>query len=156
MAGIGEGSRRRFAALSLAVFGSYVAILALCSRVNHARGVQAIERSPAARGSIDPGSNHVSSCSARPCIPWQHRVVVQTRDSVFSAVVDALSGRVVLEARVDSNQNDPRLAAFRDTEVHRAWRTFARHPVAAWRVDRWILGDARYPDGWCDLEIVVE
>lgn len=149
-AGVGLGRRPGFARWSLYTTGLYLVALAVLGTSNESRAVDAIST----RFGLDRSQIETTSRIPRVGIPWRHRVIVQTADTLYRA--DVFDDRVEIVAAKPRNLDDPGLDSLVPTATYATWKEFARHPFCQRTGSRMILGDARYGwsgrPSWCNLE----
>jgi hypothetical protein len=104
---------------------------------------------PVIAGQLAPGEVILAhTTSPQPANPLRWEVIAETRDAVYRhtfSITRPPGGVVRLVRRLD----DPLVREAADSPPGRAWRAFARHPIAAvvktGRGRRVYLMDARYP-----------
>jgi hypothetical protein len=101
--------------------------------------------------------------SPQPANPFAWVLIAETQEAMYVQSVDLLGGAGPI-ARLSRNLDDPRVRRALETREGRAWRSFARFPVArvvtASADARVMLLDARYPvvppeRNWCRMIIDV-
>lgn len=99
------------------------------------------------------------SVNPRPGIPWHFQVTLWTESAVFPYRVDALADSVETPPPYGTGLGLRPLDLIRDTREYRAWKFFARQPVARREGDVIVLGDARYRYGnradWTELRVPI-
>lgn len=141
--GIGRGRPEAVALAGLALAAAYVTGLGVAGRTAWAQSRAVLaERLPAGERII---AHTISPQLADP-LRWQ--IVAETEQAVYRhtfSILDGPGGAV----RLEKNLDDPLVQRVAGTPAGRAWRIFARHPVAAvvrnGRTATVLLLDARYP-----------
>ncbi len=150
-AGVGTARPRAAAGVALAIAVLHVAGLATASRVAAEHGLGAVRPALAPDEAVSAVSVH-----PQPATPWRFDVLVESPTRIRWSLVDLARGTTGSVRVLDRRLDDPALANVRETDEHRAWRLFARHPFVGRTPDGClILGDARYhpfpAPSWCNL-----
>lgn len=139
------GARRpnTVVATAVALAAAYVGFLGWAGRT-------AWEQSrPVIAAQLAPGESIIArTISPQPADPLRWQIIAETERAVYRhtfSILDAPGGAV----RLAKNLDRPLVQQLADTPRGRAWRIFARHPVAAVATigdhQRVYLMDARYP-----------
>lgn len=154
--GIGRRCPNRIVGAAALLAATYLGSLALAGRSAWNRfGSQLADQIPSGETRI----RHMYS--PHPANPFGWTLIAETDRAVYRQPVSLLGGTAPV-ARFERNLDDPRVRAALDTPDGRAWRYFARFPIARLLDDsggvRVLLLDARYPvdppeANWCRMVI---
>lgn len=139
---------RRLSVAAVLLVAGYISWLAHLSHVAKAIAVSEF-RDHAAASRNDGAELGLTeelraSVNPSPGIPWQSKVLIQNRSSVYGYDVNALDSKIVDRQVRATNLDDPGLARIRNTAQFKAWASFARHPIVRREGETLFLGDARY------------